>query len=187
MVVGDRKWVDGNLYNVKPSVERFLEHLKLRRADRHFVLAWLATLHVHGIQCEIFDKHYMPSPRTSAVKQPLVRSHNEDNFFVNDAQVSQRHLKMRMNIPMTTAQKLKHDKEKLDEEMAKLIETQKRLNVQINQINDEMNQDGTDFYSTCRKIKKRSLKEAFPDEEMKEEPPKCKKRLLTRPDSLKST
>ena len=57
-----RKWIDGSLYDPKPGVERLIDHLERREANKQWLVELLSTLHAAGIVSDIFDPNAANKP-----------------------------------------------------------------------------------------------------------------------------
>jgi hypothetical protein len=130
LLTAKRKWVNGELYDPKPSVQNLIDQLKERRADRTWVIDVLSTLHFAGVESVYFSESYTIDRE---VKPKLVdaRAHNQDGFFPTTKPIDVKYYKQRMHVPGDKEDRLKTKSQKLSESIEKLLERQKNISEEL--------------------------------------------------------
>ena len=109
LIVGPRTWVDGTTkVDVKNGLNNLIEALNARLADRHWLLEWLSTLHLHGLKSPYFEKGYFSAKKSKRTVETCKKAQNHDNFFTLHQPMRKHLMNKRLNKRATLKETLRY-------------------------------------------------------------------------------
>ena len=125
---------------LKAQMQRLLEHVRIRRADRNWCVEFVATMNKHvEIPCAILAKDYVP-PTAKLEKEEVKQSavdHNRDDFYTGLPQPSDKQIqRARLGGGLSKEQKLQQQIANLDKRMSQLKNKQTHLKKEVEAYKD---------------------------------------------------